>query len=402
MRALLAVLFLASPAMGLRLSSPPSGPGGISQTDADARYLNDDGDAGTGNYSYSAGSHSFVLAGSTFTISCNGSACVLFDASGRVTGSWIVGSTLTVQGNAFSVGGSTFVVVGSSIGIRTASPAAALDVAGASQFGFNGANSTFTAAGQLKVIGGSAAFDIGGSSLAVSTGIVIIGQNSCGTADPRVTNFCSYNLLGNRNIEQRTDGLAFNCASGSQNTAFDICSMGNAAYEGMVLYGNNSRSQVIFQTTPNTDNFGFGDTSPDYQVEILAKGGASGALAESSPTTYVLAVSSQNDTTLIIGLRGDGVIVSSGPAPTIACNAGTGVVQINSNNNHGEFVAGAAAANCTLTFANAWPSKPRCWCNNETTTDLARAVPTTTTIQCVSADGNFGGETIQYGCMGAP
>ena len=42
----------------------------------------------------------------------------------------IVGSTLTVQGNAFSVGGSTFVVVGGKVGIGVAAPTTPLDIQG--------------------------------------------------------------------------------------------------------------------------------------------------------------------------------------------------------------------------------------------------------------------------------
>jgi hypothetical protein len=103
-----------------------------------------------------------------------------------------------------------------------------------------------------------------------------------------------------------------------------------------------------------------------------------------------------------------GVITSSTPIPTITCSAGVGVLDATSGNMHGRYVAGAAAANCTVTFNTAvgtrgrWPKKPVCSCNNESSNDWPRAVATLTTVQCISTDGNFGGETITYKCDGAP
>ncbi len=96
-----------------------------------------------------------------------------------------------------------------------------------------------------------------------------------------------------------------------------------------------------------------------------------------------------------------GVITSSTTQPTIACSAGTGVIGVNATNQHGKFVAGAASANCTLTFSTAYPKAPSCWCNDESAIVVVQAISTTTTLKC-SVAVTMGGDTINYGCMGAP
>ena len=58
------------------------------------------------------------------------STCASGGETGYFSSAKTLGSTLTVQGNAFSVGGSSFVVTASSVGIRNSNPAAALDVGG--------------------------------------------------------------------------------------------------------------------------------------------------------------------------------------------------------------------------------------------------------------------------------
>ena len=125
---LLLLIATAANAIPIRYDNPSTG--GISEVTADGRYWVRTGTAATGNYSLSGGSWSFVLGGSTFSVSCNGDRCFRVSGSGEITGNMIVGSTLTVQGNAFSVGGSTFVVVGGKVGIGVAAPTTPLDIQG--------------------------------------------------------------------------------------------------------------------------------------------------------------------------------------------------------------------------------------------------------------------------------
>ena len=147
---LLLLIATAANAIPIRYDNPSTG--GISEVTADGRYWVRTGTAATGNYSLSGGSWSFVLGGSTFSVSCNGDRCFRVSGSGEITGNMIVGSTLTVQGNAFSVGGSSFVVSGGKVGILTASPQYPLDVNGDSRV-----------AGQSMVVGSNTV--LGDSSL---------------------------------------------------------------------------------------------------------------------------------------------------------------------------------------------------------------------------------------------
>ncbi len=142
----------------------------------------------------------------------------------------------------------------------------------------------------------------------------------------------------------------------------------------------------------STGNVGVRDTSPDALLEVLSN---------VAPTEYALSVSSQNDvTSSVFGVTGGGHVVSSGTTPGIACNAGTPIFHADSNDMSGQFAGGAASINCTVTFVREFSKKPRCWCNNETTTLVVRAVTTTTTLVCHSS--LIGTDTLTYGCMAAP
>lgn len=97
----------------------------------------------------------------------------------RATDQGIFGGTVTVQGNALSVGVSSFVVVGSFVGIRTASPVYALDVSGDERV-----------AGQQIIVGTSTvlgnAFSIGSSSFSVANGAINYGIYTKAQIDLRV------------------------------------------------------------------------------------------------------------------------------------------------------------------------------------------------------------------------
>lgn len=153
-----------------------------------------------------------------------------------------------------------------------------------------------------------------------------------------------------------------------------------------------SQDNAGFLTIDQLGSVGLRDTGPDAGFEMVSA---------ATPTGYILAVSSQNDVTAsVFGVTGGGHVVSSGTTPTIACNAGTGIMAADSNDMSGQFTGGSTSVDCTVTFVRTFSKKPRCWCNNETTTQAIRAVTTTTTIQCLSAA--IGTDTITYGCQAAP
>lgn len=185
-----------------------------------------------------------------------------------------------------------------------------------------------------------------------------------------------------------------------------------------------SAAGVIFYNTPSGGNHDFGinnnsrfgvfdarvlvpsgiitDLRGDLGVNTITPTAQAEITSNKSPTTYALAVSSQTTVVAsIFGVTGGGHVVSSGTIPSGTCNAGTIAMGADSNDMSGQFVAGAAAINCTLTFANAFAKKPRCWCNDESQIVVVRAVSTTTTIKCDVAIA-FGGDTITYGCQAAP
>ncbi len=96
-----------------------------------------------------------------------------------------------------------------------------------------------------------------------------------------------------------------------------------------------------------------------------------------------------------------GHITSSGTTPSISCNAGTAVQAAGSNDMSGQYVAGTAAANCTVTFVNAYSTKPRCWCNDESNILVIQAISATSSVKCTAAV-TMSGDTITWGCMAAP
>lgn len=119
-----------------------------------------------------------------------------------------------------------------------------------------------------------------------------------------------------------------------------------------------------------------------------------------SPTLYVVQASSQNSA-VIWGVTGGGVIVSSTTQGSLACDAGTGVMSATLTNLHGTFTAGAAATNCTYTFSTAWPKAPDCICADDSSILALKATATTTTVQCTAAV-TMSNDNITFICQGAP
>lgn len=252
------------------------------------------------------------------------------------------------------------------VGIGTKDPKTLLDVNGGSQFGSESNKSTITAAGALNMALGA------GISLRASGNV---GVNATGGANLTLGTDSGTVIITPQNAVSRPIIMA----SQINSPVF----VGTAASPGYI----NASFPSKFQVVPSAVH--------RYSVVVTSQSGVStfvidavGNVGLSTPTPSTR-------------LSVYGIITSSTPIPSISCNAGTGVMASRSTDQHGEFVAGAAAANCTITFTQTWPKKPNCWCNDETNIVVVRATPTTTTLKCdVAID--FGGDTIQYGCMGAP
>ncbi|MDE2291969.1 MAG: hypothetical protein KGL53_07790, partial [Elusimicrobia bacterium] len=103
---------------------------------------------------FSVGANRLYLDGNTGFLGL-GTASPLanLDVNGSVAlrVSATVGSSVTVQGDAFSVGGSTLTVSNGQVGVGTASPGANLEVDGTSRFGSAASHSDFAADGTLTL-----------------------------------------------------------------------------------------------------------------------------------------------------------------------------------------------------------------------------------------------------------
>lgn len=117
-------------------------------------------------------------------------------------------------------------------------------------------------------------------------------------------------------------------------------------------------------------------------------------------TGYVLAVSSQNSG-VIFGVTGSGVIVSSSAIPTATCDAGTPVVSATATNQHGQLVAGTSSTNCTVTFSAAMPKTPDCICQDRSSLVSVRvSAESTASFTCAAV--TLSGDTITWWCPVAP
>lgn len=256
------------------------------------------------------------------------------------TANIVAGASVTASG-----------LFGNSIAVATASVSASL------------------VAASMSVSGNS--FSVGGSTLVASGGRVGIGTGSPGTllhiSGEYITNYG----------ELRIDGLTthaymiFN-APANQEAGFQMLSAGTPKW-------------YFYRTT--ADSFAMYNSAGGSGTQLLLKSdGTTGIGINAAPTTALTVY---------------GVITSSNPAPSITCSAGTGVVGAQSTSQAGSFVAGALATSCTITFSSAWPKRPSCFCNDETNTLLTRAVANTTTLVCSSLSA-LTGDTVTYGCQGAP
>lgn len=291
----------------------------------------------------------------------------------------VVGSTLTVIGNAMSVGGSTFSIAGGSVNV-------------------------------------GARFFVGGSTLVAGGGLVGIGTTS------------PLYRLDIRNAARDTMNVESSASNGTgliiKNTG-----TGGRTYEALASANGNGEGGGLFMISDvlagivarflidSSGNVAIGGTKPGAFFDVQGISALRGNVTVSANSTMTVTGNafsvgggtlvasggkvSVGTTTTSTALSVYGVITSSTPIPSISCSAGTGVLGAESTNQHGNFVAGTAATSCTVTFTTAWPKKPSCFCNDETNTLLTKAVGTTTTLVCSSLSA-LTGDTITYGCQGAP
>lgn len=136
-------------------------------------------------------------------------------------------------------------------------------------------------------------------------------------------------------------------------------------------------------------------TAPEHFYGKLAVNPASLTDAQTLPFSVNGATFTVNGSNTKIGND----LSFTGPAPAIACNAGSPTIESYSTNNAGRFTGGAASANCTVTFTRAFTNPPSCWCNDETNVLVLKATPTTTTLVCTAAV-TIGTDVVSYGCSG--
>ena len=157
-----------------------------------------------------------------------------------------------------------------------------------------------------------------------------------------------------------------------------------------LMAGNRNGFSVQVNTDRGVAGAGFGAGGViRAQLEVRRQFG---------PLEYAIGLSS-SDTSMPWGVQNNGHVVSSGTMPTIACDAGTGsfLAGVDSNDMRGVIVAGAAATNCTLTFANPGSKTVICIYQNKTSLVPVRESAASTTASTV-AGTTISGDSISYMC----
>lgn len=178
--------------------------------------------------------------------------------------------------------------------------------------------------------------------------------------------------------------------------------LGNAAVDTTKLASGAVDTSKLLKGAVTTDALGNAavDTTKLGKGAVTADQIGSAAIDSTKLSLAKLGVGTNAPTTTLTVY---GVVTTSSTIPTIACNAGTGVIGANATSNHGTFVAGSGAANCTVTFAAGatFPKTPDCICADDTSILALKPTPATGSLIC-TASVSMSGDTISYICMGAP
>lgn len=309
--------------------------------------------------------NAFSVGVTTLTVKNGFVTASTFSTLGGIT----VGSTLTVTGSAFSVGGSTLVVVNGTVGVLQASPIVTFDVNGA----IKSTAAIITGTAQVGPFSGGNTFDVSGSG-------PTIGLTATAGGWP------VYKIKHTTPVAQEW-WIGYPNAEGS----WDLYD--NTASKLRILVSSAGSSSV--------GNIGIGNpaaTDPSSTVDILGSFQVGTGVARSSfSTTGALSIAVGANAKLSSGL-----FLSSTSAPTITCNAGTGVIVSTSTNQWGVFTAGSGAANCTITFntANPWPKVPVCLYDDETSLIPVKVTETLQTVTFTAT--TISNDVISYICVGGP
>jgi len=134
-----------------------------------------------------------------------------------------------------------------------------------------------------------------------------------------------------------------------------------------------------------------GDVSPDARFEVVSTDGE---------TDYVVQVSSTDDSTVMMGVRGNGHWVSeTGTAPVLS-SCGT-TPSITGTDTAGKITIGTSASStCTMTFADQYANAPACSITNGTDDVPVFATTSTTVLTITDGATDFSSDVIMYTCIG--
>jgi hypothetical protein len=345
------------------------------------------GSAGTINTSQyctiGGGSNNSIGANTSGAVIGGGNTNTLDDASDPTLPSTIAGGKNNTANNGSTVGGGR-----SNSAQLAGTVSGGVSNSASNQYGAIGGGQSNTCSGSNCVIGGGNSNTASGQYSVVPGGY---NNSASGISSLAAGRSARATAQGSFTLADFGDGTTF---TNNSTDSFKARFAGGYDFTGgattvTYIYGNGSG---LSGTPGEANTYASSKTFSGAGGVLL-----SGAIA---PTAYILTASSANAATMY-GVTGGGHVVSSGTTPSISCNAGTGVMAADSNDMSGQFVAGSAAANCTLTFVNAFSKKPRCWCNDESAIVVVQAISTTTTLKC-SVAISMSGDTLTYGCMGAP
>lgn len=309
-----------------------------------------------------AGETAFSVAGSTFVVKCSGKVGI---------GTNVPSDTLDVIGNVSATTTYPYFKLAS-----TGWPASSVFQSNVTQSG--GANGNYVilsnpaGKGFAVLAGASPLFTV------TSTGPAV----GIGTTDP-------YSTLSNKSTGvddaitgERTFGIGW-----------------TAGQLGPVLTVYNSLDSAVANGALIKSAATSGGAG-GYLLHLMSNAAASGGTSRFFVGLNGLAgINNQAPTT---ALTVYGVITSSTTQPAIVCNAGTPVKTPATTDQHGTFLAGIAAVNCTVTFGTAYPKIPVCLAGTDLAVPVALSTTESTSALVITGAAALTGANIKYHCFAAP